>query len=128
MAQLFPSVVADVVIFARGARPAWWQRLRFPRVQGRKCHALRAPADIFKCIALCARSYIEPCIGRRAQAQAVADFGVPATMSAETFLFTSESVNEGHPDKICDQVSAKSLSSAWCSHVTSHMLASEHPA
>lgn len=24
---------------------------------------------------------------------------------AETFLFTSESVNEGHPDKICDQVS-----------------------
>ena len=22
-----------------------------------------------------------------------------------TFLFTSESVNEGHPDKICDQVS-----------------------
>jgi len=27
-------------------------------------------------------------------------------MSADhTFLFTSESVNEGHPDKICDQVS-----------------------
>jgi len=24
---------------------------------------------------------------------------------AETFLFSSESVNEGHPDKICDQVS-----------------------
>lgn len=24
---------------------------------------------------------------------------------SETFLFTSESVNEGHPDKICDQVS-----------------------
>lgn len=24
---------------------------------------------------------------------------------ADTFLFTSESVNEGHPDKICDQVS-----------------------
>ena len=23
----------------------------------------------------------------------------------ETFLFTSESVNEGHPDKLCDQVS-----------------------
>ncbi|MCE2196959.1 hypothetical protein GQ599_10590, partial [Streptococcus thermophilus] len=23
----------------------------------------------------------------------------------ETFLFTSESVGEGHPDKICDQVS-----------------------
>lgn len=27
------------------------------------------------------------------------------TASAETFLFTSESVGEGHPDKICDQVS-----------------------
>jgi len=26
-------------------------------------------------------------------------------MASETFLFTSESVNEGHPDKICDQVS-----------------------
>ena len=25
--------------------------------------------------------------------------------SGETFLFTSESVGEGHPDKICDQVS-----------------------
>jgi len=24
----------------------------------------------------------------------------------ETFLFTSESVSEGHPDKMCDQVSA----------------------
>jgi len=28
-----------------------------------------------------------------------------AAESAETFLFTSESVNEGHPDKLCDQVS-----------------------
>jgi S-adenosylmethionine synthetase len=26
-------------------------------------------------------------------------------MAQETFLFTSESVNEGHPDKLCDQVS-----------------------
>jgi len=26
-------------------------------------------------------------------------------MNPETFLFTSECVNEGHPDKICDQVS-----------------------
>jgi len=26
-------------------------------------------------------------------------------MAMETFLFTSESVNEGHPDKLCDQVS-----------------------
>ena len=40
-------------------------------------------------------------------------------MSAEpSFLFTSESVNEGHPDKICDQVSAAApaapMSSACC--------------
>merc|ERR1712180_9145 len=27
------------------------------------------------------------------------------TQSGESFLFTSESVGEGHPDKICDQVS-----------------------
>ena len=26
---------------------------------------------------------------------------------SETFLFTSESVGEGHPDKICDQVTRK---------------------
>ena len=26
-------------------------------------------------------------------------------MPVRTFLFSSESVNEGHPDKICDQVS-----------------------
>jgi S-adenosylmethionine synthetase len=25
--------------------------------------------------------------------------------SEDTFLFTSESVGEGHPDKLCDQVS-----------------------
>lgn len=25
-------------------------------------------------------------------------------MEDDTFLFTSESVNEGHPDKLCDQV------------------------
>jgi len=28
-----------------------------------------------------------------------------ATMPERTFLFSSESVNEGHPDKLCDQVS-----------------------
>merc|ERR1712195_380428 len=28
-----------------------------------------------------------------------------AVEEEETFLFTSESVGEGHPDKICDQVS-----------------------
>ena len=26
----------------------------------------------------------------------------------QTFLFTSESVNEGHPDKLCDQVNNSS--------------------
>merc|ERR1712227_373883 len=30
---------------------------------------------------------------------------IPRKMSNSTFLFTSESVGEGHPDKICDQVS-----------------------
>ncbi|GBG91583.1 hypothetical protein CBR_g52619 [Chara braunii] len=29
----------------------------------------------------------------------------PSLYMAETFLFTSESVNEGHPDKLCDQIS-----------------------
>lgn len=27
-----------------------------------------------------------------------------AAMARNTFLFTSESVSEGHPDKMCDQV------------------------
>ncbi|MHC4896637.1 MAG: S-adenosylmethionine synthetase N-terminal domain-containing protein, partial [Planctomycetota bacterium] len=26
-------------------------------------------------------------------------------MSSERHLFTSESVSEGHPDKVCDQIS-----------------------
>ncbi|MBI2991956.1 MAG: methionine adenosyltransferase, partial [Deltaproteobacteria bacterium] len=26
-------------------------------------------------------------------------------MAAKDFLFTSESVSEGHPDKMCDQIS-----------------------
>jgi len=29
----------------------------------------------------------------------------PSQAMSDTFLFTSESVNEGHPDKLCDQVS-----------------------
>ncbi|KAK1370021.1 hypothetical protein POM88_036113 [Heracleum sosnowskyi] len=29
----------------------------------------------------------------------------PTKCEMETFLFTSESVNEGHPDKLCDQIS-----------------------
>ena len=31
----------------------------------------------------------------------------------ETFLFTSESVNEGHPDKLCDQARARSDWLPW---------------
>jgi len=27
------------------------------------------------------------------------------SVASGSFLFTSESVNEGHPDKLCDQVS-----------------------
>jgi S-adenosylmethionine synthetase len=30
---------------------------------------------------------------------------MPVSMSADSYLFTSESVTEGHPDKICDQIS-----------------------
>ena len=33
------------------------------------------------------------------------DGGVLETKNGETFLFTSESVGEGHPDKMCDQIS-----------------------
>lgn len=31
--------------------------------------------------------------------------GIMETTSNEKFLFTSESVGEGHPDKMCDQIS-----------------------
>eukprot|EP00164_Ancoracysta_twista_P001573 GFYU01002062.1.p2 GENE.GFYU01002062.1~~GFYU01002062.1.p2 ORF type:complete len:408 (-),score=121.54 GFYU01002062.1:234-1412(-) len=30
---------------------------------------------------------------------------IPSILNEDAFLFTSESVNEGHPDKLCDQVS-----------------------
>nr|QWE91272.1 methionine adenosyltransferase [Suigetsumonas clinomigrationis] len=35
----------------------------------------------------------------------MAEFPTPLPANEGCFLFTSESVNEGHPDKICDQVS-----------------------
>ena len=40
-------------------------------------------------------------------------------MTQDTFLFTSESVNEGHPDKLCDQVRAegRSMGARWCSTI-----------
>ena len=34
-------------------------------------------------------------------------------MATETFLFTSESVNEGHPDKLADQVSGEGVRVVW---------------
>ena len=44
-------------------------------------------------------------------------FGVSARClnmaNTDTFLFTSESVNEGHPDKLCDQVRLQSLRVRW---------------
>lgn len=38
-------------------------------------------------------------------ANTMANIKAPGAPEPGTFLFTSESVNEGHPDKICDQVS-----------------------
>jgi len=40
-----------------------------------------------------------------AQANGSGKTGVLETKDGETFLFTSESVGEGHPDKMCDQIS-----------------------
>ena len=40
-------------------------------------------------------------------------------MVKRTFLFSSESVNEGHPDKICDQVSDCLFDACFTSDPTS---------
>ena len=37
-----------------------------------------------------------------------------AQMAMEYFLFTSESVNEGHPDKLADQVGSWSCLASHC--------------
>lgn len=37
-------------------------------------------------------------------------------MADETFLFTSESVNEGHPDKLADQVRGGRRRKIWAGH------------
>ena len=37
--------------------------------------------------------------------RAMAEPAQKKARTSRTFLFSSESVNEGHPDKICDQVS-----------------------
>ena len=37
-------------------------------------------------------------------------------MAQENFIFTSESVSEGHPDKVCDRISdtVVDLYRTWC--------------
>jgi S-adenosylmethionine synthetase len=40
---------------------------------------------------------------------------------ADTFLFTSESVSEGHPDKVCDQISDAVLDAALAQHKTARV-------
>ncbi|KAL3139177.1 hypothetical protein ABBQ32_005955 [Trebouxia sp. C0010 RCD-2024] len=42
-------------------------------------------------------------------------------MADDTFLFTSESVNEGHPDKLCDQVSDAVLDACLAQDPTSRV-------
>src|SRR5215470_7396305 len=37
--------------------------------------------------------------------QSVGDFGKGTLVAKRDFVFTSESVSEGHPDKICDRIS-----------------------
>lgn len=43
--------------------------------------------------------------GAQGAAACATILAILANMADSTFLFTSESVNEGHPDKLCDQVS-----------------------
>ena len=40
---------------------------------------------------------------------------------ADSFLFTSESVSEGHPDKVCDQISDAVLDAALTQHKTARV-------
>ena len=42
------------------------------------------------------------------------DRGVGSMMNSGRSLFTSESVTEGHPDKICDQISDAILAGPAC--------------
>jgi S-adenosylmethionine synthetase len=44
-------------------------------------------------------------------------------MPIEKFLFTSESVNEGHPDKLCDQVSDAIVDACFAQDENSHVAA-----
>merc|ERR1712227_769918 len=54
-----------------------------------------------------ARNFLAAC-SSLAHTLPVAEMAEPAQKKAKServFLFSSESVNEGHPDKVCDQVS-----------------------
>lgn len=46
--------------------------------------------------------------------------GVPAEAEAEIVMFTSESVNEGHPDKLADQVSDSIVDACFAQDPESH--------
>ncbi|WZY91333.1 LOW QUALITY PROTEIN: hypothetical protein YC2023_063662 [Brassica napus] len=48
-------------------------------------------------------------------------------IAMESFLFTSESVNEGHPDKLCDQVSDATLASSKTLKAKSHARLAPRP-
>ena len=42
-------------------------------------------------------------------------------MNNERYLFTSESVGEGHPDKLCDQISDAVLDACLAQDTESHV-------
>ena len=52
---------------------------------------------------------------------AVGGGGSAASPAVETFLFTSESVNEGHPDKLADQVSDSIVDACFAQDEDSHV-------
>jgi len=53
--------------------------------------------------------------------------GVLETAHGDTFLFTSESVGEGHPDKMCDQISDAILDAHLCQDPDPKLLAKPSP-
>merc|ERR1711871_1469100 len=46
---------------------------------------------------------------------------MPAVSALNRFMFTSESVNEGHPDKLCDQVSDAVVDACFAQDPKSHV-------
>jgi len=53
----------------------------------------------------------------------VEDLSGSGGSGTEKFLFTSESVNEGHPDKLCDQVSDAIVDACFAQDANSHVAA-----